>query len=223
MAEKDLIPGEYENEVVNRLAALLAQKLSVPGDKSKPNFQEEQRQEYSNKISQILSDSGEALRIIKDAEVREREGLKRRIIKIAQRLDFKVESAVRLDSGAIVDIAFKKNHTALACFIFNCGCLSCEPDVIRLCLQSGFDHVLICTLGKVQTDRLSSLLGETIKNIAIVALSDLDDYLHHIGWNDFRTECFFKGRKVVVEYRRVSKQEEELKSNTIKRILSKGF
>ncbi|WPV67503.1 hypothetical protein [Chitinophaga sp. LS1] len=222
MAEKDLFPSEYENEIVKRLVALVNQKLADTGNTSEPNDEEKQLIVHSRKNFPILSDSAEALRIIKDAEVREREGLKRQIVKIAHRIGFTVKFNERLGNDGGVDIVLEKDNLSIACFMFNCGHLSCEPNIIKLCLQSDFDFIVVCSLGKGHDDKIGFLLGDILKKISVIALSDFADYLDRINCNNFRKEYFFKGRKVVIEYKKVSEVEAEMKSNIIKRVLSKG-
>ncbi|RFM34407.1 hypothetical protein [Chitinophaga silvisoli] len=222
MLEKDLIPGEDERGMVDRIAALVAQKLSQSSENSQPDYEERKSKDYTKKNSPILSDSKEAALIIKSAEFRERERLKRQIVRIAQRLEFTVEFAVSLAGKAIVDIALKRENATVACFMFNCGRLSCEPSTINLCVHSGFNRMLICTPGKVSTDEIYSYLPVNTINISIVSLDGLPDYLNNIGFENLRTENVFKGRKVIVEYTRISNEDAQVKSNAIIRILSKA-
>ncbi|RXK81164.1 hypothetical protein [Filimonas effusa] len=224
MSEKRLLPREGELEMIDRIAAIVAQKLLSQQDEQKAQLYLEQAQRnYSSNIPTTLAAANKAERIINSAQYQEREGLKKRIMKIARSLGFTAEYANTCDDVMGIDVTLERFGLCIACFIFNCGSLSCDSTVIEKCIHSNFDHILICTPGKVSIELLHEKLGGLISKVAIIAIDGLPELLRNISLPNFRTEMDFKGRKVLVEYNRISKDESDLKSNTIMRVLSNSI
>jgi len=176
--------------------------------------------------AKVTSDVSKTRNFVRKAEERIREELKHRIKRAAMDRHFNTTVNAPILGGETIDVSIENSYLKIGCQIADKSDVKKDLNKVATCLSMGYVKVIVCTQEKKELETIArafnNLLPEQdLRKVMVVGLNGLIEYLDDITAVDEKGGDYIRGRRVKVEFKVVSPETAEEKSNTIKRVLGK--
>jgi len=226
MSQMKFVPNEEEEQLVNRIAQAVLEKVLMAQESNQGTSKEKQGCPPSSLVEAKQVTGEKAEQFIQDAEQRLYEGTKQRIKKMAEQRQLVTFLDVPIRQG-LIDVGIEVDQIKIACFVYRSYWTSLESRALLDGVFGDYDRVLISGYDNKSTETARKVVVPYLASaecgkVVFIMPDRLGGYFDSLIPNDLIREDYIKGRRIRVEFCKLSVEETEQKSNMIKHILAKA-